>query len=194
MESRDKILNALKKKFSDTPAALPVLKTYSQSSIDLVEKFEFVLRGIGGRTVRANTIHEINEYIRQEFADAKRIVSLTDGVNGTPITPDIDPHTFADVDLIILQPHFAVAENAAAWITAERMGDRALPFIAQHIALVVYTDSIVHTMHDAYNKISNANYPFGTFIAGPSKTADIEQSLVLGAHGPKSMTVFLISK
>jgi L-lactate dehydrogenase complex protein LldG len=40
--------------------------------------------------------------------------------------------------------------------------------------------------------IGNATYGFGAFIAGPSKTADIEQSLVLGAHGPKTMTVFLL--
>jgi L-lactate utilization protein LutC len=39
-----------------------------------------------------------------------------------------------------------------------------------------------------------ADYGFATFIAGPSKTADIEQSLVLGAHGPRSMTVFLLDE
>ncbi|HEY9048123.1 MAG TPA: lactate utilization protein B/C, partial [Ohtaekwangia sp.] len=170
MESRAKILSALKKKFTDTPAALPELKTYTPPAVHVVEKFEAVLRGIGGATVRVSSTQEINEYILREFKDAKRIVSLTDGIEGTAITSGIDPHTFADVDLIILQPHFAVAENAAAWITAERMGDRALPFIAQHIAFVITTDTLVHTMHDAYQKISNSEYPFGTFIAGPSKT------------------------
>jgi L-lactate dehydrogenase complex protein LldG len=47
-------------------------------------------------------------------------------------------------------------------------------------------------MHEAYSKIGEQQYGFGVFIAGPSKTADIEQSLVLGAHGPRSMTVFLL--
>jgi L-lactate dehydrogenase complex protein LldG len=47
-------------------------------------------------------------------------------------------------------------------------------------------------MHQAY-EILGSNLPdFGLFIAGPSKTADIEQSLVLGAHGPVSLIVFLL--
>ena len=47
-------------------------------------------------------------------------------------------------------------------------------------------------MHEAYDLIRDADYGFG-FSLQPLKTADIEQSLVLGAHGPKTMTVFVIS-
>jgi L-lactate dehydrogenase complex protein LldG len=57
---------------------------------------------------------------------------------------------------------------------------------------VITPDAIVPTLHEAYEKISDNAYGFGVFIAGPSKTADIEQSLVLGAHGPKTMTVFIL--
>jgi len=49
-------------------------------------------------------------------------------------------------------------------------------------------------MHHAYDRIGDADYGFGLFLAGPSKTADIEQSLVLGAHGSRSMTVFLVEE
>jgi L-lactate dehydrogenase complex protein LldG len=47
-------------------------------------------------------------------------------------------------------------------------------------------------MHQAYDALTFGRAEFGTFIAGPSKTADIEQSLVIGAHGPRSLTVFCI--
>ncbi|MDB5022907.1 MAG: lactate utilization protein [Mucilaginibacter sp.] len=72
------------------------------------------------------------------------------------------------------------------------MGQRALPF-SQHLAVIIEADAIAASMHEAYKRINQANYGFGSFIAGPSKTADIEQSLVIGAHGPKSMTVFILA-
>jgi len=105
-----------------------------------------------------------------------------------------DPHGLENVELAILEAHFGVAENGACWITEDRMIERALPFIAQNLALVIHKKDIVLHMHEAYQRIADAGYGFGTFIAGPSKTADIEQSLVLGAHGPRSMTVFLIDE
>jgi L-lactate dehydrogenase complex protein LldG len=78
------------------------------------------------------------------------------------------------------------------WLTDQDLGQRIAPFITQHLAIILQTDAIVPTMHQAYQLISEAEYGFGTFIAGPSKTADIEQSLVLGAHGARSLTVFLL--
>ncbi len=71
---------------------------------------------------------------------------------------------------------------------------RVLPFIAQSLVTIIHKSSIVATMHDAYHNIGDKEYDFATFIAGPSKTADIEQSLVLGAHGPKTMTIFIINE
>ena len=103
-----------------------------------------------------------------------------------------DPRTLEDVSVSILEGHFGVAENGAVWITEENMGDRVLPFICEHLVLVMYASSIRDTMHQAYEYLHSSSYSFGTFIAGPSKTADIEQALVLGAHGPKTLTVFLL--
>ena len=74
----------------------------------------------------------------------------------------------------------------------EQLPSRVLPFIAQQLAVIIKKESIVATMHDAYDVIADTNYGYAAFIAGPSKTADIAQSLVLGAHGPKTMTVFIL--
>jgi L-lactate dehydrogenase complex protein LldG len=67
-----------------------------------------------------------------------------------------------------------------------------LPFITQQLVVIVKKEDIVATMHDAYDVIADADYGYAAFIAGPSKTADIAQSLALGAHGPKGMTVFIL--
>ena len=108
------------------------------------------------------------------------------------VAPGTDPHTLADVDLAVLPAQFGVAENSALWVTDEHLPLRVLPFICQHLALVVPGQRIVPLMQQAYGVIGAQEYGFGTFIAGPSKTADIEQSLVLGAHGARTLSVFIL--
>ena len=105
---------------------------------------------------------------------------------------EADPHTFEDVELALIRAHLAVSENGAVWLTESIMGQRILPFICQHLAVIVDASTIVSTMHEAYDRIGTGDYGFGVFIGGPSKTADIEQALVMGAHGPISMTVFIL--
>jgi L-lactate dehydrogenase complex protein LldG len=112
-----------------------------------------------------------------------------------------DPHQLADVDLAILPGELAVAENAAVWVTGARVPQRVAYFLSQHVALVVPSDRVVDNMHEAYewlHREAGADGPFatarwGTFMSGPSKTADIEQALVIGAHGARSLHVFLIN-
>jgi L-lactate dehydrogenase complex protein LldG len=102
------------------------------------------------------------------------------------------PHSLERIQVAILEAEFGVAENGAVWITEKSMIDRALPFICENLVLIIKKENILSTLHEAYDRIDNCEYNYGTFISGPSKTADIEQSLVLGAHGAKSMTVFIV--
>ncbi len=105
-----------------------------------------------------------------------------------------DPHSLADLDLAVLPGEFAVAENAAVWVTDRDVPQRAAYFIAQHLVLVVPAAELVHNLHEAYARLRFAGQSFGCFVSGPSKTADIEQSLVIGAHGARSLTVYLLAR
>ena len=191
--SREKILATVKQ---NQPAAakLPALRNYDQHYEDVVEKYIEVLRFIGGEAHLVNNYQEIESIIKGNFHAAKRIVSTCSEFSAIAEVDNnvTEPHGFADVDLFITTSNLAVAENGAVWIKDEQLPSRVLPFISQQLAVIIYKESIVSTMHEAYNVIGDTDYGYAVFIAGPSKTADIAQSLVLGAHGPKSMTVFII--
>ncbi|WP_285057490.1 LutC/YkgG family protein [Pedobacter ginsengisoli] len=180
-------------KTPDTVQQQPASANAGQTLHNL-EQFRSVLTTIGGALIEVPSYGEILEYLKEHYQAEQRIISTLPELSSIaePGWENNDPHSLENVDLAIISAHFGVAENAALWITEDLMQQRVAPFICQQLAVVVSKNEILATMHDAYARIGEAEYGFGAFIAGPSKTADIEQSLVLGAHGPKGMTVFLI--
>lgn len=192
MNSREKILAAIKNNQPDD-RALPNLLFTPDNGGDAQATFINVLQSIGGAAHIVNGYDDIAAIIRQEYGEAKRMISwCKDLAIGETMQEYTDPHELENVDLAVITAHFAVAENAALWVTEALVPERVLPFITQQLAVVLKKQDILHNMHQAYDRIGNEEYGFATFIAGPSKTADIEQSLVLGAHGPKTMRVFII--
>jgi L-lactate dehydrogenase complex protein LldG len=161
---------------------------------NLKESFSGMVNQIGGQVLSVENWEEIEAYVHQHFRSDERVVTTIERLKPTieGVDPTADPHDLADVSLAILPGHFGVAENAAIWLTDNQLGIRVLPFICQHLAIVLKQDQLVANMHEAYDRIGSANQAFGVFIAGPSKTADIEQSLVIGAHGARSLLVFLL--
>ena len=195
MSSREQILAKIKTNqpsLKDLPGQLE--STPAAKIADPIAGFTSVLLGIGGAVVTVNSYEAIKEYIKREFDTSNRIITTLPELSeiAEPDWQTQSPHSYENIDLAILNAHFGVAENAALWITEELMHQRVVPFICQQLAVVLNKKDIIPTMHDAYTRIGNDEYGFGVFIAGPSKTADIEQSLVLGAHGPKGMTVFVM--
>jgi L-lactate dehydrogenase complex protein LldG len=189
--SREKILSVVKNNQGEVKP-LPVTPAFPQS-FDRLVKFGEVLKSIGGKVSTVRSIAEIEKYIQENFGAPARVISAIPGFSGAEMNQKYnDLPSLHDVDLFITQASLGVAENGAVWLTEDALHERALPFISQHLAVVLDQKNIVSTMHEAYEKIGSTDYGFATFIAGPSKTADIEQSLVLGAHGAMTMTVFVL--
>lgn len=194
MNSRNSILQAIRAQH--VPAAeLPSLDQQWIRYSDPLRQFQTLVESVGGRVVRLATSAELPDALAQlpEFAAAVQIVSTIEGVSGTVDLESVDdPHQLESIDFAVLPGQFAVAENGAIWVTDERLKHRAIYFIVQHLALVLPASQIVHNMHEAYARLTIGTSSLGVFISGPSKTADIEQSLVIGAHGPRSLTVFCV--
>ena len=176
-------------------SALPDISLFEKYNKGDLSAFSTVLKNIGGSVHLIHNLEELMSIVTEKHAKDSRLYSPIEEIQKliNQATDNLnDGHDLENVELAIIKAHFAVAENGAVWVTDDLMGNRALPFICQHLAVIINENDIVPTMHEAYLQPSLNNYNYGSFIAGPSKTADIEQSLVLGAHGPKSMTVFVM--
>lgn len=193
MNSRDVILSKVRN--NQPPiSALPELTIGATNLADVIQTFIRSLGNIGGTAIDVQNWKEVDDGLQERFSPSARWISMVPQLKSRNLNGEAanDPRSFENISVAILPGEFAVAENGAVWITDARIGDRVLPFICEHLVLVINASAICETMQHAYERIGSSNQNFGTFIAGPSKTADIEQSLVLGAHGPKTLTVFLV--
>ncbi|WP_310391840.1 LUD domain-containing protein [Hymenobacter sp.] len=171
------------------PAQTPLPAVPHFSGDASVEKFSTLLASIGGQVVTLPEPARLAETVARLYPNELRVASALIPATvlvgaGTPTT------VLATVDLAVLRGELGVAENGAVWLPEVNMLHRALPTIAQHLVLVLDRANLVATMHQAYARRPVLD-GYGVFLAGPSKTADIEQSLVIGAHGARSLTVII---
>lgn len=194
MSSKAEILQKIKQNQPGLVTDLPDLDVLGSEDFNILETYKTILKNIGGESVEVADYNEILAFLKNNYPLDKRIITTIPELSEVAVLDwkNDDPHTLQNVELAIIKAHFGVAENSALWVTDDILGQRVTPFIAQYLAIVVHKSDILATMHQAYKRIGNQEYGFGTFIAGPSKTADIEQSLVLGAHGARGLIVFLL--
>lgn len=113
------------------------------------------------------------------------------------IKADKNPDTIASAaelngtDVGIVQGELGVAENGCIWVP-QVMKERIVCFISEELVILLDRKNIVNNMHEAYKRIEMPDYGFGAFISGPSKTADIEQALVMGAQAARGVTIIII--
>jgi len=192
MSSKETILAAIRKN---------TLKQYDKPdmSVDAIQfadkeaQFAESLKASGGTAVYMQAGDDLNRMIGEHFPEAKRIASNLPDVRCATFNPDdvADPRELDNTDLAIIRGEFAVAENGAVWIP-KSVKYKGLYFISSNLMILVKKGEIVNNMHEAYRKLEGKDYDFGVFISGPSKTADIEQALVFGAHGPIGVVVVFV--
>lgn len=159
---------------------------------DTAAMFAERLEQAGGKAVRMSAAETLDDVVRRCYPDARTIASALSEVALATVNPDRteDPRELVDIDLGVVAGAFGVAENGAVWIPQD-VRHKALYFGVTALMIVIPRDALVDTMHQAVVRPEVGDFAYGCFMSGPSKTADIEQALVFGAHGPMSVTVVL---
>jgi L-lactate dehydrogenase complex protein LldG len=202
------------------PAELPDLlylsKVAREGPPDLVRQFVAALHGVGGEAVEVPERGALFGAVAalpavrgtrgaagaegpvapaEARGDGPReIVCCVPGLDLSSLTlgPDAPRAQLDAIALAVVPGRLGVAENAAVWVDEADLPHRALPFVAQHLAIVLRAGDVVADLHEAYRRLPRPLPGYGVFISGPSKTADIEQALVIGAQGPNSLVVLLV--
>ncbi|MDQ2667543.1 MAG: lactate utilization protein [Gemmatimonadota bacterium] len=188
--ARDEILRAVRAALPpaiDAPGRYERERPYAGTD-DLVTRFAHSVAASGAVALRCDG--DPSPHVNHAGGNARELLSLLPGVVST-VTTSSDLRALASLELFICQATVGVAENGALWFATSDSYHRAALFLAERVIIVVSADAIVADLHEAYQRINVRVSPFGSFVAGPSKTADIEQALVIGAHGPKELTVII---
>ncbi|GAA6528730.1 MAG: LUD domain-containing protein [Prevotella sp.] len=172
---------------------MPDMHVQALKYADTLQQFIAMTKSSGGKAIRLKRDADLNVAVAEAYPDAKVIASNLPGIKADR-NPDLveDARDLNGTDVGVIRGEIGVAENACIWIP-QTMKEKAVCFISENLVILLDEADVVDNMHEAYARIKMTDYGFGTFISGPSKTADIEQALVMGAQAARSVTVFLLS-
>jgi L-lactate dehydrogenase complex protein LldG len=115
---------------------------------------------------------------------------------GPQVAERLTKNDLANCDVSITGCEFLVARTGSIVMSAAQSGGRTTSVYAPIHICIAYTHQLVYDLKDALQSVKDKygnNLPsLITFATGPSRTADIEKTLVVGVHGPKEVYLFLV--
>ncbi|MDO4790505.1 MAG: LUD domain-containing protein [Porphyromonas sp.] len=193
MNSKDAILQSLRENIKEL-FPKPEIKVSHIKFEDKVAQFKEIYQGVGGEVYELQEGESVSDAIKRIYPNVKSLACNMPEVTCATINPDdIDaPADLNGTELVVCKGIFGVCENGAIYYE-QQYKQRAIYFISESLLFILPKSELVDTMHEAMSRISHKfTGEFRGFISGPSKTADIEQALVKGAHGAKESAVLLI--
>lgn len=173
---------------------MPDMNIQGISYPDPFKQFAEMTKTVGGNIVEAQEGDDINDIIKSLYPEAKTFASNLPYITIAQKNPDTvaEAKDLDGTDVGIVEGKIGVAENGCVWIP-QTMKEKAVCYISEYLVIILKKSDIVNNMHEAYKRITfDPQYNFGAFISGPSKTADIEQALVMGAQAARGVTVIVV--
>jgi L-lactate dehydrogenase complex protein LldG len=117
---------------------------------------------------------------------------------GEAVTVSGDEQELAACDVSVTGCEFLVARTGSIVMSAAQASGRNTSVYAPVHICIAFTNQLVYDIKNAIEgmkgKYKRAIPSLITFATGPSRTADIEKTLVVGVHGPKEVYVFLVEE
>jgi len=194
--------------FSAIPPA-DLMARFEKELLDLKAEFHRALNWADAQAwvheiARANQIHKVVVMPHDDSREATRLLNPPSqgdfALNGRVLTGADDcGHRLADVDLGVTVCDCLVACTGSVVLTTQTGFGRTLSVlppahlvVARRSQLVAHLADAYHLLQSRYGRAMGGWPSMMTIITGPSRTADIEKILVLGAHGPKKLFVLLL--
>ena len=164
--------------FAQNFSALNGKFVFCENEVEFIENFEFFVKDNNWKNIYClePSIKKIFEKGQIPYSDKEE--------------------DFAQTDIGVTLCECLIARTGSIIITSKQASGRRLPVYSNYHIVIAYTSQLVKSIKDALKfireKYTGQIPSMITTITGPSKTADIEKTLVQGAHGPKEVFVFLI--
>jgi L-lactate dehydrogenase complex protein LldG len=199
--SREAVLRGLREALRGVPVPeLPAIAGVGEAgALDLRTRFAEEVAAAGGRVVPVESAASLGDALasRPEIRRAGTRASLVPDAGLPSLEPGcrVESRALAALEFALVPGELGVAENGAVFVREPEGVSRAVLFLPEHVGLVLRARDLVPDLHAAYARLAGTlgRRGFGGFVCGPSKTADIEQALVIGAHGPRALSVFLLA-